>query len=686
MKRIAKLRWMALASVVLLGGWGSSPARAQADPDDVKRGVARISLMDGDISVKRGDSGDWVAGVLNAPLMAGDSIATSPGARGEVEFDASSVLRIGSDSNVRIADLEVGRYQIELDHGTVTYRVLRESEADIELDTPNVAIRPSRGGAYRITVTEDGETVVTARSGAVEVTTPSGSQWVNAGQTMEARGTATSPEFRFVAALARDSWDSWNDGRDATELNSTSAGYVPAGVYGTEDLDRYGNWSYVPDYGYCWTPAVALGWSPYSLGRWAWMDWYGWSWVSYDPWGWAPYHYGRWFHRNSMWYWYPGSLYSRQYWSPALVGFFGWGGVGMGFGNIGWVPLAPFEAFHPWWGRANYGHYDVMIRNMRINTVSVSTAYINSRVPGGITAMRRLDFEGGRFHNLTHYSGEQIGRASVVQGGLPIAPSASNLRYSDRQVAGTPRTTRTTGFAARQPAPAVQRIPFAEQQRSFQQATVASRTAGAVRPGGESTAPGSTRPSGAAASSAVGAGRAVTQSGQTGEPGGWRRVGEPGGPSSGAGTATQSGVAPRQTPSQATGAAEPGSQQNRSGWQRFGSPGTTTPSGQTPSQASPQVDRSGWDRFGNPNTNRPQTMVPSYPNRNAAPQYNAPAVRPPSGPAYSAPQAPRQAAPAYSAPPAARPSAPSAPAPARSAPAPSGGGGASHGGGGGGRR
>ena len=673
MKQIAELKWMALVGVVLLGGWGSAPARAQADPDDVKRGVARISLMDGEISVKRGDSGDWVAGVLNAPLMAGDSIATTPGGRAEIQFDASSVLRIGSDSNVRIADLEAGRYQLEVEHGTVTYRVLRETDAEIEVDTPNVSLRPSRKGAYRITITDDGQTLVSARSGAVEVTTPNGSQWVNAGQTMEARGAATSSEFRFVTAIAADSWDSWNDSRDASELNTTSFGYVPAGVYGAEDLDRYGNWSYVQDYGYCWTPAVALGWSPYSLGRWTWLDWYGWSWVSYDPWGWAPYHYGRWFQRNSAWYWYPGSLYTRQYWSPALVGFFGWGGVGIGFGNIGWVPLAPFETFRPWWGRGYYGHYDVMMRNMRISNVNISTAYANARFAGGITAMRRTDFESGRFHNLTHYTGEQIGRTSVIQGGLPVAPSASNLRFSDRQAAGTPRTSLSAGFAARRTAPSVQRIPFAEQQRSFQQATVAGRVGGGVSAGLGTTSGGAGRTGAGVTQAPTAAGRPT---GQNTEAGRWRRTDQPS-TVAGSSAPAQSGLAPRQQNSVGAGSTSP---QNRQGWQRFGNPAANSPSGQAPAQAAPSTDRSGWDRFGSPNSNRPPAVAPAYPSRGSAPQYNSPAYaspQRPSSPAYSAPAPSRSSAPAYSAPSAPRSAAPSGGG--HSAPASSGG----HGGGGG---
>src|SRR5215469_1942144 len=87
-----KLRFWALAAAVLSMAGLITPARAQ-DPDDARRGVARVSLMNGEVSVRRGDSGDWVAGVINAPLLTNDHIATGPNSRTEIQFDASNVLR-----------------------------------------------------------------------------------------------------------------------------------------------------------------------------------------------------------------------------------------------------------------------------------------------------------------------------------------------------------------------------------------------------------------------------------------------------------------------------------------------------------------------------------------------------------------------------------------------------------------
>jgi len=350
--------WILTAAVALCAGVALEVRAQSVDVDDQQRGVARISVINGEVSVKRGDAGEWVAGIVNAPLLTGDRISTGPNSRAEVQFDAANVMRMGANADVHLAQLAYNRYQIEVARGALTYVVLRGTSPGVEVDTPSVSVRPSNQGVYRINVTDVGETEVTSRSGDVEIFTPRGSQWINAGQMMMARGTSADPEFQIVAARPQDDWDRWNQSRDQALTRSRSTQYVPPGVSGAEDLDSYGSWVNVPEYGNVWRPTVAAGWAPYRLGRWVWTDWYGWTWVSYDPWGWAPYHYGRWFWDGGLgWLWYPGVLGVRHFWSPALVGWFGFGphvGVGFGFGSVGWVPLAPYQVPHPWRGRGFY--------------------------------------------------------------------------------------------------------------------------------------------------------------------------------------------------------------------------------------------------------------------------------------------------------------------------------------------
>src|SRR6185503_1213153 len=117
----------------------SIPGFAQ-DADDLRRGVARLSVVNGDVSVRRGDSGEWVAAAANAPVMTDDHIATGPNSRAEVQFDASAVLRIGGNAEMGLSQLEYGRYQMEVTHGVVTFTILRPSGTNIEVDTPSVSV------------------------------------------------------------------------------------------------------------------------------------------------------------------------------------------------------------------------------------------------------------------------------------------------------------------------------------------------------------------------------------------------------------------------------------------------------------------------------------------------------------------------------------------------------------------
>jgi hypothetical protein len=66
-------------------------------------------------------------------------------------------------------------------------------------------------------------------------------------QMLMARGAAADAE-QVVAATPLDEWDRWNQTRDRLLTQSTSYRYAP-GVYGAEDLDTYGNWQTVPEYG-----------------------------------------------------------------------------------------------------------------------------------------------------------------------------------------------------------------------------------------------------------------------------------------------------------------------------------------------------------------------------------------------------------------------------------------------------
>jgi hypothetical protein len=482
-------------------GVSGASASPSDDTGDMQHGVARISVIEGQVSVKRGDA-DWVAGVINAPLIAGDKISSGPNSRAEVEFDAANLIRLGGTADIRVSELAGNQLQVELSRGTVTYRVIRTSSLAAEVDTPNVSVRPARVGVYRVAVTESGQTELTVRSGDVEVFSPRGSQWVNAGQTMIARGTTSDPEFQIVAAPAADGWDAWNEARDRVLLQSRSAQRVPQGVYGSEDLDAHGNWVYTPDYGNVWQPTVPPDWAPYQMGEWIWLDGYGWTWVSTDCWGWAPYHYGRWFWRGGYgWLWYPGVWGRPHYWSPALVGFFGFGGgagfgVQFGFGNIGWVPLAPYEVLHPWWGRGYYRPGGYINRSININGVNIRNAYQNARVTNGVSGLSVRDFQSGRMVGgaMVRPNAAQFASAGMIRGAVPLSARGAAASFSTRGASYVPRTSGNTSFYRAPQSGLAQRGVsggFSNSGNAPSSGWNRFGSSGAGRPGGGSVAPSS---------------------------------------------------------------------------------------------------------------------------------------------------------------------------------------------------
>lgn len=472
--------------------WAQQPDfRAEDSGDAPDHGVARLSLINGNVSVAQGDSGELAGAALNAPVVAGDRVLTGDGSRAEVQFDGANVIRLAPSTEVRMGDLQYRRYQVQIAQGLVTFRVLRDNDAQVEISTPSISVRPLRQGIYRVLVHPDGTSEITVRAGDAEAFSPRGSEPLHAGQAMLARGSAYDPEIQTVAAYPGDDWDRWNADRDRIFERADVPRSVSPDIYGTEDLAGYGRWTNDPQYGSVWVPTVDPDWAPYREGRWDYIDYYGWSWVSYDPWGWAPYHYGRWYRGGFGWAWYPGPIGPRYYWRPALVGFFGWGSSGFGagyasfgFGNVGWVPLGPREPFRPWYGRGFNGG----TRNFNvINNTNVVNVYQNARFTNAVTSVRAADFgrTAVRGNNFVRASAGDLSRAGVVNGQMPFAPARQSRQFGGGQIntQGMPRVNGNTRFFATPPAGAGTRVQPAPQngggwrriepdQQSFKQGNV----------------------------------------------------------------------------------------------------------------------------------------------------------------------------------------------------------------------
>src|SRR5215469_536491 len=118
----------ALLITVLFAVTGLMAAQEQGDaqygdPAEAGRssssdsGVGRLSLIRGDVSMQRGDSGDWVATSINTPIVSGDTVATSNGGRAEIQLDYANVLRLAAQTQVRLANLSHSNIQIQVAQG-----------------------------------------------------------------------------------------------------------------------------------------------------------------------------------------------------------------------------------------------------------------------------------------------------------------------------------------------------------------------------------------------------------------------------------------------------------------------------------------------------------------------------------------------------------------------------------------
>jgi hypothetical protein len=443
------------------GSMNQAPAAGPNDPGSgdpsyntpapaENNGVARVSLIHGDVSTQRGDSKDWSAAALNAPVLAGDRVSTGDKARTELELDYANTLRLAEHSQANITQLTRSQIQIQLARGMANYTVYKGSDADAEIDTPNVAIRTERReSSFRILVTADDHTEVLVRKGEVEITTPQGGTRVGQGQFITIAGAGADAQYKIGEAPARDDWDQWNTDRDNMIRNSEARKHTNDYYVGTENLDGHGTWSEVPDYGPVWRPNEPADWAPYRDGRWVYEPYWGWTWVSYDDWGWAPYHYGRWMQIDGGWGWWPGPAYGypfyRPIWAPAYVSFFGWGGgFGFGFGGwggVGWLPLGPCDHFHPWWGRwgggrfnsvgfrdYNRGGFAPLHGGSRFSNVNLAMHDRNFR---GATSVSGREFGTGRMnaHAMGH---AELQNAHFTTGRLPVTPSRASFSASGR--------------------------------------------------------------------------------------------------------------------------------------------------------------------------------------------------------------------------------------------------------------
>jgi hypothetical protein len=459
---------------------------AQDQPQDDPPGrVGRLNFIQGSVSYQVEGDTDWVQADPNRPLTTGDNLWVDEDSRGEVHI-GSTAIRMSSQTGISFLTLDDRTAQIQLAQGMIEIHVRRLSPGDaFEIDTPNLAFTLARGGEYRISTDPDGgSTVITVREGEGEVT-GGGQTWdLVSGQMYTFNGT-DDISYDAGDAPGYDDFENWCQQRDQRENASLSAKYVSRDVDGYYDLDDYGDWRNDPDYGPVWVPrGVAEGWAPYQIGHWVYVAPWGWTWVDAEPWGFAPFHYGRWAFVGGYWGWVPGPVVVRPVYAPALVGFVGGGGFGVGvaFGGVAgvaWFPLGPRDVFVPAYRASPRYFTNINVTNTRVvkvtevtnvytnvyvNHVTVVNNYTYARNQVAVTAVSRDTFVNARpvVSARVNVSAEQIQNAHAVDA-RPIAPTRTSY------VASTARVSNARPKVAFEQRPVVARLTPAVSRPAPQQ-------------------------------------------------------------------------------------------------------------------------------------------------------------------------------------------------------------------------
>jgi hypothetical protein len=410
------------------------PEQNQADPPDR---VGRIASESGAVSFRTSADTQWSAAASNYPVSSGNAFWTEPSARAELEISASRVDMSGQ-TEFDVTTLDAGGLQAVIPQGEVYLHLtdLAPNEA-WSVQTPRGIVRLTSPGRYGIlSGTTEQPTLITVMEGAATVTGPGLSLTVAANQTATVEGNGPfqgtiGPEVRDAFLAARLAAE-----RPPAQTPPPVAARLPY-MPDIGDLSGAGEWGEAPDYGDVWYPPVAPGWVPYQNGQWAYVAPWGWTWIDAAPWGFVPFHYGRWAHIGSRWGWLPGEAHiaERPVYAPALVAFIGFAagaavGAAIAHGSIGWVPLGPGEAYHPWY-HASEGYV------RQINTIGVrDPAAINhpvamhefvnrngaTEVPAAVMLDSRPVRAAARPVSATTFAA-----AHPVIGEQPIAPTSATL-------------------------------------------------------------------------------------------------------------------------------------------------------------------------------------------------------------------------------------------------------------------
>ena len=222
--------------------------------------------------------------------------------------------------------------------------------------------------------------------------------------------------------------------------SQTSNSQSYSSEYNPNDLNAYGEWIVLPEYGRVWRPSADAQWQPFADGHWI-YDGNDWVWDSYEPYGAIVYHYGNWeYVSNHRWIWIP----NHAGWSPACVDWVYYGD------EVAWAPRPrPGHSFgnpwdnqehHAWIVVHNENFYDNHVNTHKINDVTRD----NGKYRDDQITRRQPPVNYVREHTRTPISVTQgISRNGNIHSSRPAdnTPATVNTTPNPAPTAGHPAST-----------------------------------------------------------------------------------------------------------------------------------------------------------------------------------------------------------------------------------------------------
>lgn len=314
-----RARFVVLAVIVAL-------LSASAGADSQAR-IVRLSYLEGNVQLDRGDGNGYIRAFLNMPLIEGASVWIAADARAEIEFEDGSTARLAPNTIVVFTELRLRSdgsrlSSLTLSDGVAYFSVKHDRDDMFRVFAGDRELTLEKTSTFRVVHSarqDPFDLRVAVFKGELRFIQPDGQRVaVKKNETLTLDLGEADNRYFLARGIVEEAHDYWDRERDEDRV--VLARKQAQSVY-YSDLRRYGSFITVSHHGELWRPyGVSYNWNPFASGAWVYYRGYGYIFVSDHLWGWTPYRYGAWVHVPSYgWCWRPAGMYRPGYWNPHPV-------------------------------------------------------------------------------------------------------------------------------------------------------------------------------------------------------------------------------------------------------------------------------------------------------------------------------------------------------------------------------